>query len=361
MRRRLRTIALCVSLLGLAGVARAQVATPRDSGSIVGVVVARDGGTPLPYSVVSLPALGRERFTNDRGAFVLSGVPAGAVRLVVRHIGFAPAELDVGVHAGRTDTVRVQLTRLAIELNRVTVRGLGRCLAPGPPSENADPAFAAIFEQLRENADRYRLLADSYPFAYSMERTSAIHYVSGETIVTALDTANIGTGTHWRYMPGTLVVEATGPNSRQTLFNIPTLLQFAERSFLDNHCFANAGVDVVAGHPVVRIDFSAAARIKPPDVSGSIYLDRETFQIRRSTLRLTRIPDETPQIAAVEVVTDFGEVVPSISIPSTIRSVHVLHTDRTRPILPDTVYETQRMLRVSFLRSKPGEEVPGRP
>lgn len=356
MRERARTLGLWLSLAAAATAVRAQVAAPRDSGSIAGVVVSRDAGAPLPYSVVSIPALGRERFTNDRGSFVLAGVPAGSVRLLIRHIGYAPVELSVEARAGRTDTVRIQLTKLAIELNRVTVHGLGRCVAPGPPSASADPAFAAIFEQLRENADRYRLLADSYPFAYSMERMSTIHYVSGEAIITALDTATIGTGAHWRYAPGTLVVEATGPNSRQVLFNIPTLLQFAERSFLDNHCFANAGADVVNGYAVVRIDFTAAAKIKPPDVSGSIYLDRETFQIRRSTLRLTRVPDETPQIAAVEVVTDFGEVVPSISIPSTIRSVHVLHTDRTRPILPDTTYETQRMLHVSFLRSKPGEE-----
>lgn len=360
MRRRCRTIVLCVSLAGLAR-AGAQVASPRDSGTIVGLVAARESGAPLGYSVVSIPALGRERFTNDRGIFVLTGVPAGSVRLLVRHIGYSPVELTVVVRASRADTVRVQLAKLAVELNRVTVQGLGRCTAPGPPSEKSDPAFAAIFEQLRENADRYRLLADSYPFAYAMERKSAIHYVSGETIITALDTANIGTGTRWRYVPGTLVVETTAPNSRQVLFNIPTLLQLAERAFLENHCFANAGADVVAGHAVVRIDFSASAKIKPPDVSGSIYLDRETFQIRRSTLRLTRIPDETPQIAAVEVVTDFSEVVPSISIPATIRSVHVLHTDRTRPILPDTTYETQRMLRVSFLRSKPGEDVPVRP
>jgi hypothetical protein len=278
------------------------------------------------------------------------------VRLLVRHIGYSPASLVVDVRAGATDTVRVALSKIAVELHRVTVEGLGRCTSPGPPNAAADPAFAAIFEQLRDNADRYRLLADAYPFAYAMERRSTIHYVSGETIVTSIDTAHIGTGARWRYVPGTLVTEGYGPLSRQVLFNIPTLLQFAERSFLDNHCFGNAGADLVDGHAVVRIDFSAAARIKPPDVSGSIYLDRETFQIRRSTLRLTRIPDETPQIAAVEVVTDFREIVPSISVPSTIQSVHVLHTDRTRPVLPDTAYEIQRMLRLTFLKTRPGEE-----
>jgi hypothetical protein len=343
--------------LSIAATAAAAQGVARDStGSIAGTVVSKESGATLPYSVVSVAALGRERFTNERGAFVLGGIPAGRVRLLVKHIGYAPASLVVDVRVGAADTVRVALTRIAVELNRVTVEGLGRCTSPGAPTAVGDPAFAAVFEQLRENADRYRLLAESYPFAYAMERRSTIHYVSGDTVVTSIDTAQIGTGVRWRYVPGTLVTEGYGPLSRQVLFNIPTLLQFAERSFLENHCFGSAGGDVIDGHAVVRIDFSASVRIKLPDVSGSMYLDRQTFQIRRSTLRLTRIPDETPQIAAVEVVTDFREIMPSISVPWTIQSVHVLHTDRTRPVLPDTTYEIQRMVRFAFLKTRPGEE-----
>jgi hypothetical protein len=347
---------LVANLSIAASMAGGQVAARDSTGSIAGTVVAGESGAPLPYSVVSLATLGRERFTNERGAFVLAGIPVGRVRLLVRHIGYTPNTLTVDVRAGTTDTVRVMLTRVAVELNRMTIEGLGRCTSPGPPSATTDPAFAAVFEQLRENADHYRLLAESYPFVYAMERRSTIHYVSGETVTTAIDTMRIGTGVRWQYAPGTIVSEGSGPFNRQVLFNLPTLLQFAEKSFLDNHCFANGGPDAIDGHAVVRIDFSASARIKPPDVSGSMYLDRETFQIRRSTLRLTRIPDATPQIAAVEAVTDFREILPSISVPSAIRSVHALHTDRTRPVLPDTAYETQRMVGLSFLKARPGEE-----
>ncbi len=353
MRRTRFLLAASISIA--AQTARGQAGAADSTGSIAGTVVTKETGAALPYSVVSLATLGRERFTNDRGTFVLSGIPAGRVWLLVRHIGYSPANLTVDVRAGATDTVRVVLTRIVVELNRVTVQGLGRCTSPGPPTAVADPAFAAIFDQLRENADRYRLLAESYPFAYAMERKSIVHYVGGDATVTSIDTTRVGTGVRWRYVPGTIVTE-TSPPFRQVLFNIPTLLQFAERGFLDNHCFGNAGADVVDGHAVVRIDFSASARIKSPDVSGSMYLDRETFQIRRSTLRLTRVPDEVPQIAAVEVVTDFREIVPSISVPSTIHSAHVLHTDRTRPVLPDTAYEIQRMVGLTFLKTRPGEE-----
>src|SRR5215831_11229046 len=184
--RRMRHL-VAASLLFAVRNGRAQAAGD-STGSIAGTVVARETGSPLPYSTVSLaaPPGGHERFTNERGAFVLSGIHAGRVRLLVRHIGYSPTTVTVDVRAGATDTVRVVLTRVAVELNRVTVEGLGRCTAPGPPKATTDPAFAAIFEQLRENADRYRLLAESYPFVYAMERKSSVHYVGGDEVVTSV-------------------------------------------------------------------------------------------------------------------------------------------------------------------------------
>src|SRR5262244_3171539 len=103
----MRGCRLAVALSVLLIASRVAGAQANDStGSIVGAVVARDLGIPLPYSVVSVPASGLERFTNERGEFTLSGLPASHVRLVVRHIGYSPATVTVDVHAGRTDSVR---------------------------------------------------------------------------------------------------------------------------------------------------------------------------------------------------------------------------------------------------------------
>ena len=81
---------------------------------------------------------------------------------------------------------------------------------------------------------------------------------------------------------GTVVERGDDPRSRQVVFNIPTLTQFAEPAFLADHCFANGGTENVDGHPVIRIDFAAASKIRQPDVSGSMYLD--SFQLSDSTL-----------------------------------------------------------------------------
>src|SRR4051812_24106153 len=60
--------------------AAAQAPAHADStGTIIGIVAMKDGGLPLAYSVASIAALGRERFSNDQGVFVLSDLPAGQV------------------------------------------------------------------------------------------------------------------------------------------------------------------------------------------------------------------------------------------------------------------------------------------
>jgi hypothetical protein len=341
--------------------ADAQATTkPDSSGSVVALVTAKESGGGLAYSVVSVAAYNREQFTNEQGFVLLANLPAGHAVVRTRHLGYAPVETPVQIHAGRIDTIHVAMSKVAVSLNAVRIRATGACLNPGPPKAGADPSFAAIFEQLRLNADQYRLLATAYPFVYSVERVSSIHYVGGDSVLQRLDTIVLGTGINWHYRPGAIIAETNDLRHREVVFNIPALIHFAEPAFLANHCFANGGADTVEGRRLIRVDFAAASRIKMPDVDGSMYLDPITFQIKRSVLRLTKIPEQTPQIIEVEVITEFREVLPSIPLLASIRSIHTLSADPTRPILPDAVHETQRLLRVMFLKGRPGDS-PAKP
>jgi iron complex outermembrane receptor protein len=106
-------IACAVSLV--AHSAHGQSTGNDSTGTIVGIVVTKEGGVPLGYSVVSAPALNRERFTNIEGKFALADLPAGSVQLRVRHLGYSPVDLSVVVRAGQADTVRVALTHIACD------------------------------------------------------------------------------------------------------------------------------------------------------------------------------------------------------------------------------------------------------
>jgi hypothetical protein len=140
------------------------------------------------------------------------------------------------------------------------------------------------------------------------------------------------------------------------MMNIPTLVNFADNVFLENHCFQNGGVEAVDGVDLLRVDFMVASRIKDPDVNGSMYLDPVTFQIRRSVLRLSKIPAGLTGLAETEAVTTFSEVLPSISVIGDIASVNRFERNPNRPLNDASANERQRLIRVQFVNGTPGEE-----
>ena len=329
------------------------------SGTIVGIVAMKDGGLPLAYSVASIAALGRERFSNDQGVFVLSDLPAGQVLVRVRHLGYSPVDLSIAVHAGRVDTVHVALTHIAVRLTAMEVRAYGPCTNPGVPHTGADSAFATVFEQLRQNAEQYRLLTATYPFVSSSERTMSNLFANGESKIESIDTISVDSRTGWVYKPGTVVMNQGSRRigGARMFMNIPTLVHFADRTFLENHCFYNGGLEVVDGTELLRIDFTAAARINDPDVNGSMYLDPSNFQIRRSILRLTRIPRELTGLRETEATTYFGELLASVPVIAGIESVNRMDA---RPSVRNAIAEAneqQRLLQVHFLKGMPGADV----
>jgi hypothetical protein len=347
--------AALIVVLAIRGWAQAAPAPPQ--GAIVGVVTIREGGLPLAYSVVSVEALGRERFTNDRGEFVVSDLPAGPVQLRVRHVGYSPVGINVTVRAGAVDTVNVALTHIAVRLTTVQVHGYPECKHPGPPAVSEDSSFAMVFDQLRQNADQYRLLVSEYPFNFAVERMLATARYDGQLRTDLVDTVSMSSNTPWRYKPGAVVgVERLAPLRSSMVLNLPTLASFADPSFIANHCFHNGGIETVEGRELLRVDFVAAARIREPDVDGSMYLDPTSFQIRRAFLHLSKIPRGLRGLSDVEVTTLFGEIFPSVPVIAAVSSVNQFTTDKPRGDTPVRGLEEQRLIGVNFLKTRPGDE-----
>ena len=236
-------------------------------------------------------------------------------------------------------SIRITLRRVAVELPPITVTGALTCVQAGPPDSAVTPALAAVFDQLLENARRYRLLADSFPFDFVLERayTSTGEARRVDTIgQTSVDERR-------RYRAGAVIEWGTGPFAGDRIVRLPALDQFADSTFVHSHCFRLAGRDTMEGAPFIRIDFEPAARIRAPDVAGAAYLDEQSYQLRYTRVRLTRPEREFRGVLSLVATTRFREIVPGIVLHDHVRSVRTL-TGRVERV------EDQRLLAVHFAR-----------
>ncbi len=319
---------------------------------LTGVVVARVDQEPLGHSMVSVQPVGRQTFTDDAGRFAFQGLPPGVYRLRVTHLGFAPSEISVTIPRDSTTTrVRVELSEVQVRLATVQIRGDAPCVAPGAPDPVKDREFYIIFQQLEQNAQQYRLLADSFPYAYHEERTN--YSFRGDSVLEAMhtDTTMLRSDKPgWTYHPGRVV--STDFITRQRSMHLPTLSDFASDDFVKNHCFRYGGEVHTAEGDAVRIDFRSSARISSPDVNGTILLDAKSYQIRRAELHLSQVPSALRKVATVDVTTLFREVEPSVLVFSEVHGVTAMIPSKD---LLDRVasIEDHVLLDFGFLRADP--------
>lgn len=341
-----RTVLLLLAVMLAAGAAapvvRAQGPALR-SGVVRGEVRATTGER-IPYAVVALVPGGRQRFADDSGAFWFGGIAPGPHHVLVRQIGFSPFDTTVVVPPDGEVVLAPRLGRITVLLSEINVSARTACERPGPPDPAIHPQLAAVFDQLQENAERYRLMADSYPAEYRMERSYGDLDAAGEMQVPFRDTVTLRTDARWRYVPGQMVTE---PSRRGQRLRLPTLPDLADSAFQAGHCWYLPGPDSATGEGLVRVDFAPPARLRAPDVEGSAWLDRSTYQIRRATVRLTNPTRADYNVVGLTVEMRFREIVPSVALLA-----HVSAVTRTRPQFGGTTRhaEEQRLLAVHFLR-----------
>ena len=344
-------VALLVAEFTIGTPVRAQTPTAADSGVVVGIITTTLSGEPLPFADVTIESTRRGTFADSLGRFRLAALPLGTLQLRARRLGYAPLVLTLTVSGRATDTIRISLTPISLKLEAVRTRASSVC---GSSRRDADTVVVAILDQVRANAERSRLLAREYPFEATIERTigersgrrESTHHVD---TLTRLG----GDEREWRYQPGALVRPArdTGFGATERMM-IPELVDFADETFIGAHCFQFAGVATVDGQRLVRLSFEPSKSINGPDVSGSLYLSPDSYQLRRSTLRLERMSPFTAGLQVVDVESTFRDIVPFVPVLDVLTS-----TTGTRSFTGMTdsrvALERQRLLDVRYLRDAP--------
>jgi hypothetical protein len=342
-------------ICGLLVCAAAQLHAQGRTGRLDGSVRAVQTDAPLPYAVVKIPALSLERFTDGSGMFTLTGLPSGTHDVLVRRIGYTPWRGTVRIVTDSTTRLDVQLDQLPQRLAAVAVLEMSACRNPGPPDPALQQEVSSLLAQLRENADRYRLLAVQYPFAYSQMR--ALGELSVSTFrVQKVDTTIVPSSARVPYRPGGLVKRRTSKErGEEFTMSIPTLMELSDDAFIRAHCFGYGGTVRVGKETWARVNMRAADRLWSPDVHGAFFLDSATSQLRRMDLDMSRpdlLPAQLQRVQAVHVVTSFRDIASGLSVIESVCAVHQLQRPPGSDALASPA-ELQQLLSYRFATPPP--------
>ena len=116
---RLTVAALLAATVNAAGAQQA------GTGRIIGTITDRTAGAPIQNVSVTVTGSALGGRTGTDGKYTIADVPAGARRLHVARIGYAPVDQQVTLSAGQILTVNVSLSAASVTLDQMVVVGYG--------------------------------------------------------------------------------------------------------------------------------------------------------------------------------------------------------------------------------------------
>jgi|SRR6267378_1623706 len=325
---------------------------PAAGQSIRGTVIVARTGQPLPFSVVMLSPGDARIFTDGQGRFSFPNLGNSTYVLSVRQIGFSPVDTQITLRGDDAPVVRIALHALVVQLPPLVVIGYGPCTAPGRPNFPDDSALVAVFDQLQENARRFELFADSYPFRFRLERTLRDVTRRGDTLKTVRE-LSIRSGEDTAYEVGRVVSPGSGQWNNELYVHTTILQDMVKSSFVENHCFHLVGRDTIESETLVRIDFEPATRLAWTDIAGAVYLDPITYELRFTETALTH-PErsELRDVNTMTTRTRFHSIAPGIPLQDSLIAITTYRFGRFSKRI-----ETQRLLEVRFRHPPPTRDL----
>jgi hypothetical protein len=175
-----------------------------------------------------------------------------------------------------------------------------------------------------QNAERYRLLADSNPFKMLIYRVLGLRDRDGQVVPFETDTVVRNPYPTAPYLPGHLINPKDEGGVKRTYLSVPELADFADTAFTNNHCFTYAGLHTLKGDTVITVEFEPAPSIKDEvDFRGSINVRARDYELLRSELILSRVNGDLRKmgIRTMVITTTFHEIVPGVPIIWYVESI----------------------------------------
>lgn len=276
-------IAAHATFLALASVA---LTRPADAQVVTGTITSDVDGAPVPGAVVTLldsagAMTDRRALTDVNGAFAVRAGAPGRYRLAVRAIGFLPdSATAVTLGVGETRAVAIVLRVSRVELATITIPGRSSCRR----TEDLDAvgreiwndiwsALAAVVTTRMERLAPLRALRyvrDVDPASQLVRREQReLLEVRDRPPFTTAPAKQLASGGFWRT-----------ERSRQVVLYAPDAGTLISGPFLATHCFSLVRSDS-GGRKAVGLHFEPRRGASPRDVTGTLWVDAATRELRR--------------------------------------------------------------------------------
>lgn len=304
------------ALLGASEPAGGQASplSPQPTGTVRGTV-STTLGLPIGGAYLRLMMPGRGSTTSvesdEEGNFTAIGVPQGTAWLVARRIGYRPDSVQVTVTAGETIQSRVQLERIAVELDQVRI--IGRRDVTGP--------MAGFYKRMGQGAGRFFTAND-------IDRRNASRMSDMFRMVPGMRIESRGFQNTIR-MRGSRCAPLVWLDAQPLYAGEIDLDAFDPRSF--------EGVEIYSGAASVPVEFQGNQRMS--SACGTIVLWSKRGELRE---RKRKKDEPTPTMRITQLL-DKGEAFVASDVDATARPDSF---NLVKPMYPDSLYDAQAPGRV---------------
>lgn len=283
-------------------------------------------GLPIGGAYLRLSIPGRGSTTSvesdEDGKFNAVGVPAGTAWLVARRIGYRPDSVRVTVGEGETVESRVQLERIAVELDRVQV--LGRRDVTGP--------MAGFYKRMGQGSGRFFTASD-------VDKRNASRMSDMFRMVPGMRIESRGFQNTVR-MRGSRCAPLVWLDAQPLFAAEVDLDSFDPRTF--------EGIEIYSGAASVPVEFQGNQRMS--SACGTIVLWSKRGEMRE---RKRKKDEPTPTMRIAQML-DKGEAFVATEVDAVARpdSFNLI-----KPMYPDSLFDAQAPGRViaEFVVSVNGE------
>lgn len=277
-------------LLLAAGALALYATVPAEAQVARGTVVDEDGQPVRTALVLLLDGTGKQRaatLTDTVGAFILRAPSAGSYKLRVERIGYRTTEGQVvELPAGSVVERRVVAAALPVELPALTAAAKRRCTSR--PAEGE--AVAVLWYEVRKGLQASQLSGPSR--SYSFRTFRWIRRLD----LPALNVVSDSSRERIEFSRGSPFVSAPVEQLLERGFMVPTddggtIFYAPDARVLLSDEFANAYCLTPTEDPEhgrIGIHFRPVERSGPPAVTGTLWLDRITLELRQLAYGYTR-------------------------------------------------------------------------